>query len=103
MTQGLSRSGRRCPLIGQMILAPAGKSRFTPLQTHPFGPPVFRVEPMRLRLTGVALGASALLSLAWSVGAGAALVPVYRNVMESPSQRGEAVKLSGARCGRGGS
>jgi hypothetical protein len=57
---------------------------------------------MRLRSTGVALAtAIALLALAGS--AGAALIGIYRNGMETTAQRSEAVKLSGERCGRGGS
>jgi hypothetical protein len=32
-----------------------------------------------------------------------ALIGIYRNSMESSGQRGEPVKLSGERCGRGGS
>jgi hypothetical protein len=57
---------------------------------------------MRLRLTGAALATSiALLALAGS--AGAALIGIYRNGMETSGQRGEPVKLSGERCGRGGS
>jgi hypothetical protein len=35
--------------------------------------------------------------------AGAALVGIYRNGMESDGQRAQIVKLSGERCGRGGS
>jgi hypothetical protein len=45
--------------------------------------------------------AVAALILASSVSA--ALITVYRNPMESTGQRAEAVKLSGERCGRGGS
>ena len=57
---------------------------------------------MRLRLTGAALAISiAILALAGS--AGAALIGIYRNGMETSGQRGEPVKLSGERCGRGGS
>jgi hypothetical protein len=57
---------------------------------------------MRLRFTGAALAATvAMLALA-SV-AGGALIGIYRNGMETPGQRGEAIKLSGERCGRGGS
>jgi hypothetical protein len=57
---------------------------------------------MRLRLTGAALAFSiALLALAST--AGAALIGIYRNGMETSGQRGEPVKLSGERCGRGGS
>jgi hypothetical protein len=57
---------------------------------------------MRLRVTGAAL-AVAIALLALAGGAGAALIGVYRNGMETSAQRGEAVKLSGERCGRGGS
>lgn len=57
---------------------------------------------MRTKLTTAALAALAA-GLCAAVAASAALVPIYRNPMESPDQRGEAVKLSGARCGRGGS
>lgn len=57
---------------------------------------------MRLRLTGAAL-AAAIVSLALAGSATAALVGIYRNGMETTGQRGEAVKLSGERCGRGGS
>jgi hypothetical protein len=57
---------------------------------------------MRLRVTGAAL-AVAITLLALAGGAGAALIGVYRNGMETSAQRGEAVKLSGERCGRGGS
>jgi hypothetical protein len=57
---------------------------------------------MRLRITKVALaGAIALLAL--SASAGASLIGIYRNGMETTAQRSEAVKLSGERCGRGGS
>ncbi len=57
---------------------------------------------MRLRLTGAAL-AAAIVSLALAGSATAALVGIYRNGMETTGQRSEAVKLSGERCGRGGS
>ncbi len=57
---------------------------------------------MRLRITGAALvAATALLALAG--GAGASLIGIYRNGMETPGQRSEPIKLSGERCGRGGS
>jgi hypothetical protein len=52
--------------------------------------------------TGV-LAVSAVASLALAASAGAALIGIYRNPMESQGQREEAVKLSGARCERGGS
>jgi hypothetical protein len=41
--------------------------------------------------------------LIFAAGAGAALIGVYRNNMETDAQRGQVVKLSGERCGRGGS
>jgi hypothetical protein len=41
--------------------------------------------------------------LAFASGAGAALVGVYRNGMESKGQLGQILKLSGERCARGGS
>ena len=50
----------------------------------------------------MALLAAACLG-AVTAPAGAALIGIYRNGMESQAQRGEAVKLSGERCGRGGS
>ena len=57
---------------------------------------------MNLRLTGAALAATlAVLALAGS--ASGALIGIYRNAMETDAQRGEVVKLSGERCGRGGS
>lgn len=49
----------------------------------------------------VVLAAAALAALAGT--AGAALVGLYRNSMETDSQRGQIGKLSGDRCGRGGS
>ena len=57
---------------------------------------------MRLRITGTALVA-AITVLGLSSIASAALIGIYRNGMETPGQRGDAVKLSGERCGRGGS
>jgi hypothetical protein len=57
---------------------------------------------MRLRLTPILL-AAALASLAFAASASAALIGLYRNSMESDAQRGQIGKLSGERCGRGGS
>jgi hypothetical protein len=56
---------------------------------------------MRLRIAAGFLVATAALALAGS--AGAALIGVYRNSMESTAQRAQIVKLAGERCGRGGS
>jgi hypothetical protein len=57
---------------------------------------------MTLRLTGTAalVALTATLALA---GSASALVGIYRNGMETDGQRGEIRKLSGERCGRGGS
>jgi hypothetical protein len=57
---------------------------------------------MNLRLTGAALAAT-LAVLALAGPASGALIGIYRNAMETDAQRGEVVKLSGERCGRGGS
>jgi hypothetical protein len=43
------------------------------------------------------------LALLLASSAGAALIGVYRNSMESKDQRGQLVKLAGERCARGGS
>lgn len=56
---------------------------------------------MRSRIAALSLAGLALLALAGS--AAAAMVGIYRNSMESEAQRGQVVKLSGERCGRGGS
>lgn len=57
---------------------------------------------MRLRIA--ALSTVALLAAAaLAASASAALVGLYRNSMESQDQRAQIVKLSGDRCGRGGS
>jgi hypothetical protein len=57
---------------------------------------------MKLRSTVVSLAVTTGL-LALAGPAGGALIGIYRNGMETPGQRGEPVKLSGERCGRGGS
>lgn len=51
--------------------------------------------------TALAVAFMALAMLA--SGAGAALIGLYRNSMESDAQRGQIGKLTGERCGRGGS
>ncbi|HEX8690429.1 MAG TPA: hypothetical protein VF729_09335 [Solirubrobacterales bacterium] len=57
---------------------------------------------MRTRLiTSAVLVLAGLTALGGT--AGAALVGLYRNSMESDAQRGQIGKLSGDRCGRGGS
>jgi hypothetical protein len=42
-------------------------------------------------------------ALAFATSAGAALIGIYRNSMESKSQLAQVLKLSGKRCGRSGS
>jgi len=56
---------------------------------------------MGLRLTAVSL-AVFLASLAVVSGAGAAMIGIYRNGMETTAQRAQLVKLSGRNCARGG-
>jgi hypothetical protein len=50
-----------------------------------------------------AIGALLAATLAFASAAGAALVGIYRNGMESKGQLAQIAKLSGARCGRSGS
>lgn len=57
---------------------------------------------MRLQAKSAVLVA-AVASLAVATAADAALIGLYRNSMESDAQRGQIGKLSGDRCGRGGS
>ncbi len=54
----------------------------------------------RIALTSLALLA---VTLALVASASAAVLGIYRNNMESTGLRGQIVKLSGERCGRGGS
>ena len=42
-------------------------------------------------------------ALAFASGAGAAMIGIYRNSMESKAQLAQVLKLSGKRCGRSGS
>lgn len=56
---------------------------------------------MKVRIAAVSLAALACLALA--TDAAGALIGIYRNGMESDTQRAQIVKLSGERCGRGGS
>jgi hypothetical protein len=55
---------------------------------------------MRIAAVLLAAGAVALLV---SASAGAAMIGIYRNGMETTAQRAQLVKLSGASCTRGGS
>jgi hypothetical protein len=57
---------------------------------------------MRLRFTAVSLAAFAG-ALVLVAGATGAMVGIYRNSMETTSQRSQLVKLSGRSCVRGGS
>jgi hypothetical protein len=56
---------------------------------------------MRVRIAAVSF--ATLVALAFAANAGAALIGIYRNSMESEAQRAQVVKLAGERCGRGGS
>jgi hypothetical protein len=56
---------------------------------------------MKKRLTAIPL--AACLALTLGATAGAAMIGIYRNGMETTAQRGQLVKLSGASCARGGS
>lgn len=57
-----------------------------------------------MRLLRTAVVASLLAAgLVFASGAGAALVSLYRNNMESDGLRSQILKLSGERCARGGS
>jgi hypothetical protein len=56
---------------------------------------------MKLRIAAISVVAVACVIAAAS--AGAALVGIYRNGMETDGQRAQILKLSGERCGRGGS
>jgi hypothetical protein len=84
-----------------MLFASTGKTAFIRHGAHLFPDPVFRLPTMRLRIAALSLALVATLAFAGS--AGAALIGVYRNSMESTAQRAQIVKLSGNRCGRGGS
>jgi hypothetical protein len=59
-------------------------------------------DSMKKRLTTVVLAAFAAGLLACSL-AGAAMIGIYRNGMETTAQRAQLVKLSGGACTRGGS
>ncbi len=56
---------------------------------------------MKTRFAAVSLAVCAV-ALAFSGLAGAAMVGIYRNSMETTGQRAQMVKLSGASCGRSG-
>jgi hypothetical protein len=56
-----------------------------------------------MRRQGSILFAAAIAALALAASASAAVIGVYRSNMDSAGLRGQIVKLSGERCGRGGS
>jgi hypothetical protein len=56
---------------------------------------------MKLRLTAILLAATAA-ALVFSTAAGASMIGIYRNGMESTSARAQMIKLSGRSCTRGG-
>jgi len=57
---------------------------------------------MRVRGSIAVAGLAALAALALAALAGAAMVGIYRNGMESTSQRSQLVKLGGRSCARAG-
>ena len=57
---------------------------------------------MRRQITVLLVAATAAVSIL-AASAGAAPIGIYRNGMETAAQRAQVVKLSGERCGRGGS
>jgi hypothetical protein len=57
---------------------------------------------MKMRIAAVLLAAGAIALLV-SASAGAAMIGIYRNGMETTAQRAQLIKLSGASCTRGGS
>ncbi len=57
---------------------------------------------MRTRFIAILLAALAAGALALSSVAGAAMVGIYRNGMESTTARSQMIKLSGRSCARGG-
>ncbi len=56
---------------------------------------------MRTRIAAI-FGVALLAGLLSAGSVGAAMVGIYRNVMETKGQRSQLVKLSGASCGRAG-
>ena len=56
---------------------------------------------MRMRIAAI-LGLALLVGLLTAAPVGAAMVGIYRNVMETTAQRSQMVKLSGASCARAG-
>jgi hypothetical protein len=57
---------------------------------------------MKTRTIAIFL-AVALAAAAFAASAGAAMVGIYRNSMDSTAQRAQLIKLAGASCARGGS
>lgn len=57
---------------------------------------------MRSRSSAFALTAAVLGALAFSAFAGASMIGIYRNGMESTAARAQMVKLAGSSCARGG-
>jgi hypothetical protein len=57
---------------------------------------------MKLRLSAISLAVIAAGALVFSAAAGAAMIGIYRNGMESTAARAQMIKLSGRSCTRGG-
>jgi hypothetical protein len=73
----------------------------SPVDPHLFALPVFRLQPMKTRSIALFLAFS-LVATAFAASAGAAMVGIYRNSMDSTAQRAQLIKLSGQSCTRGG-
>ncbi len=56
---------------------------------------------MRTRFAAI-FGAALLAGLLTAASTGAAMIGIYRNVMETKAQRSQMIKLSGASCSRAG-
>jgi hypothetical protein len=83
-----------------MIFGSGGKTAFIRHGAQLFPATVFRLRMMGRRLTAISL-ATLIVALALAGAAGAALVGIYRDGMQTKAQREQMVKVHGERCGRG--
>lgn len=83
-----------------MIFGSGGKTAFIRHGAQLFPATVFRLRTMGRRLTAISL-ATLIVALALAGAAGAALVGIYRDGMQTKAQREQMVKVHGERCGRG--
>lgn len=82
-----------------MIFGSGGKTAFIRHGARLFPRSVFRLRMMGRRLTAISL-AALMAALTLAAVAGAALVGIYRNPMQTKPQREQTVKVYGERCGR---